>query len=61
MGTRTETYITCDQCRAEKLTTRYCPNKKAVKLAAIELGFITTTKNEFCSDECKRTFKDATK
>jgi len=57
MAIRTATYIVCDECHTEKLTHMDCPNKKILKSAAKSLGFETTTKNEFCSVECKEAFK----
>ena len=57
MGTRTVTYITCDKCGAESPAPYYCANQIMIKMAAKNLGFSITSKNEFCSEKCKADFK----
>ena len=58
MGQRTETFITCDNCEKEERYHSSIPNNQWLKKAAKTVGFITTTKNEFCSTECKTDFKN---
>ena len=60
MGSRTVTYITCDQCGVESPAPYHCANQIMIKRAAKNLGFLTTSKNDFCSEKCKSDFKKPT-
>ena len=57
MGQRTETFITCDNCQNEERYHSSIPNLVWLKKAAKSVGFITTTKNQFCTEKCKSEFK----
>ena len=57
MGIRTENYLFCDECGSEVQVINNLPNQKVIKKMAKSNGFLVTKDNEFCSSDCKRSFK----
>ena len=57
MGIRTENYLFCDECGSEVQVINNLPNQKVIKKMAKSNGFLVTKDNEFCSIDCKQSFK----